>query len=267
MKAFVCIDAQDWESVIRGVARHLPAGGGPAPHPPPAERLEPPPPGPPPDERARDELSVTLAHVVDERAPRGFEMSVRGLLGRRRPANAEERMSRAAREAAEDLLADAGNLLRQLSPGATVETSALDGDPNHELMRAAGEIGTQTIFVGRGRPGSQPRATVSGVVEGWNQNSAGRYDGLRLADGTEVRFPHERAEPVRDVISEGAEVEATGVWQGRRVLHAYSVTDVRTGTPVEAHAAPDEQPGERPLGHTARFVVDHALCDVVVLSL
>lgn len=56
------------------------------------------------------------------------------------------------------------------------------------------------------------------------------------------------------------------MWRERRVLHAYSISDVRTGASVPAHEPPDEKPGRRPLGHTARFVVDHALCDVVVLG-
>lgn len=238
MKAFVCVDGRDWEAVIRGVVRYLPGGEG-----------------------------VTLAHVVDVRAPRGYEMSLRGLLGRRRPGVAEERMSRAARDAAEGLLADAGDLLRRLSPGLAVETTVLVGDPNKELMRAADEAGVRAIFLGRGSPGGRPRETVSGTVEGWNQKPDGKFDGLALADGTEVRFPPHRAGAVRAAIREGTQVEATGAWQGRGILHAYTITDARTGFPVEAHQPPGEQPGKRPLGHTARFVVDHALCDVVVLQL
>ncbi len=238
MKAFVCIDVRDWEALIRGIAPYLP-----------------------------DEGEVTLAHVVDERAPRGYEMSLRGLLGRRRSGGAEERMSRASREAAEGLLADARDLLQRLRPGPVVEAAVLEGDPNKELMRAASEAGARTIFISRGTPGARSRETVSGIVEGWNRNHEGRFDGLVLGDGTEVRFPPPRSEAIRAAISEGAEIEAMGVWQGRGVLHAYSITDARIGVPVEAHEPPDEQPGERPLGHTARFVVDHALCDVVVLAL
>ncbi|HET7477882.1 MAG TPA: hypothetical protein VFJ72_00060 [Rubrobacteraceae bacterium] len=238
MKAFLCVDGRDWEGVVRGAARYL-----------------------------ADEGTATLAHVVDERAPRGYEMSLRGLLGRRRPGDAEERMVRASREAAEGFLGDARDLLQRLRPGNMIETRVLDGDPNKELMRAAGEAGAQTIFISRGTPGSRSRETVSGIVEGWNQNREGRFDGLVLGDGTEVRFPPHRAEAVRSGISDGAEIEASGVWQGRRVLHAYSITDTRNGVPIEAHESPEAMPGERPLGHTARFVVDHALCDVVILNL
>ncbi len=175
-------------------------------------------------------------------------------------------MASASREAAEGLLADAASLLERLLPNLAVETAVLDGDPNKELMRAAGEAGAQAIFVGRGAPGARPRATVSGVVRGWNQNRKGETDGFLLDDGTEVRFPPFRAGAVRAAIREGARVEASGVWQGRH-LHAYGITDPETGASVAAHEPPDEQPGERPLGHTARFVVDHALCDVVVLRL
>jgi len=230
------IDGRDWEAVTRGVARYLPDGA-----------------------------QVTLAHVIDERAPRGYELSLRGLLGRRRPA-AEESMERASREAAGEFLAEARDMLLRRSPASTVRTMVLSGDPNEELIRAADETGAQTIFVGRGTPGARPRASVSGVVTGWNRNPEGRLDGLLLDDGTEVRFPPHSSEAVRSAIRDGAEVEATGVWRERRVLHAYSISDVRTGASVPAHEPPDEKPGKRPLGHTARFVVDHALCDVVVLG-
>lgn len=238
MKAFVCVDSRGWEGVIRGVARYL--GGD-------------------------DE--VTLAHVVDRRSPRGYEMALRGLLGRRRPADAPERMSRVARETAEEFLGEAADLLRRLHPGSAVNTTVLAGDPNHELMRAAGDVGARTIFVGRGTPGARSPVTVSGVVKGWNQRPDGVFDGLVLDDGIEVRFPPPRSEAIRAAVHDGAEVEASGVWQGRGVLHAYFIADSRKGNRVQAHESPAEQPGEMPLGHTARFVVDHALCDVVVLRL
>lgn len=235
MKALVCVDGRDWETVVRGVSRHLADG------------------------------DATLAHVIDQRASRGYELSLRGLLGRRR-GRPEEAMSAASREAAEGLLADAKALLEVLRPGLAVATAVLGGDPNKELMLAANEGGAETIFIGRGAPGARLRETVSGIVRGWNHNPGGRADGLTLDDGTEVRFPPHRAGEVQAAIREGARVEASGVWQGRR-LHAYDITDEDSGASVEAHEPPGHQPGERPLGHTARFVVDHALCDVVVLLL
>lgn len=224
-----CIDGRDWEAVVRGVARHLREG------------------------------EATLAHVVDERAPRGYELSLRGLLGRRRP---EESMAPASRVAAEELLTDASTLLERLRPDLTVLAAALSGPPNEELMRAA--EGADVVFIGRGAPGARLRATVSGVVKGWRQNPHGETDGLSLNNGVEIRFPPHTAEGVRAIAREGAPVEATGAWRGRH-LHAYTITGA--GTTVEAHKAPDEEPGERPLGHTARFVADHVLCDVVILRL
>jgi hypothetical protein len=50
-------------------------------------------------------------------------------------------------------------------------------------------------------------------------------------------------------------------------LHAYDIVDPRSGGRAEAHKPYGEAPGKSPLGHTVRFVVDHALCDVVVLYL
>lgn len=153
MQAFVCIDARDWETVIRGAARHLREG------------------------------EAVLAHVVDERAPRGYELAIRGLLDHRN-RRSEEEMTPVSETAAEELLVDAEVLLRQLCPELAVKK----------------------------------------------------------------------------------QIEAQGRWRGRQ-LHAYSITDLATGTSVEAHELPGEGPGEMPLGHTARFVVDHALCDVVILRL
>ena len=60
MRAFVCIDGRDWEAVVRGTARYLKEG------------------------------EAILAHVVDERAPRGYDLALRGLLGRRRRRSEEE---------------------------------------------------------------------------------------------------------------------------------------------------------------------------------
>jgi nucleotide-binding universal stress UspA family protein len=233
MRAFVCIDGRDWETVIRGVARYLSEG------------------------------EATLAHVVDERAPRGYELALRGLLGRR-GRRSEESMASVSQMAAEELLADAVALLERLRPGLTIKTVALSGPPNEELMRAA--EGAETVFVGRGTPGARPRATVSGVVRGWKKNPHGETDGLSLEDGVEVRFPPHKASEVRNAIGEGTPIEASGTWHGRH-LHAYSITNADSGASVEAHKPPGEGPGKSPLGHTARFVVDHALCDVVILHL
>lgn len=229
----VCVDGRDWEAVIRGVARHLGEG------------------------------EATLAHVVDERAPRGYELSLRGLLGRRdrRP---EESMAPTSWAAAEELLADASALLKRLRPDLAVHSAVLSGPPNEELMRAAGEA--ETIFVGRGTPGSRPRATVRGVVRGWRQNPHGETDGLTLDDGIEVGFPPHRASDIRALVREGAHIEASGTWRGR-YLHAHAIIDPNSGASTEAHKFPGEGPGKRPLGHTARFVTDHALCDVVILRL
>lgn len=233
MRAFVCIDGRHWESVIRGATRYLREG------------------------------EAILAHVVDERAPRGYELSLRGLLGRR-SRGAEEGMAAASRRAAEELLADARTLIERLCPGLAVRTVALNGPPNEELMRAAKESMAEVIFVGRGAPGSGSRTTVSGSVTGWKQNRRGEWDGLHLDDGTEVSFPPHRAAELQGAIREGTLVEVDGTWRGRQ-LHAYSITDTGSGSSIQAHKSPDEEPGKDPLGHTARFVADHALCDVVIL--
>jgi nucleotide-binding universal stress UspA family protein len=235
MRALVCIDGRDWEAVVRSVARYLREG------------------------------EAVLAHVVDERAPRGYDLALRGLLGRR-SRRSEEEMALVSEVAAEELLADAGDLLRQLRPEINVRSVVLKGSPNEELMGAANTAEAQTIFVGRGTPGSRPRVTVSGTVRGWKENPHGDQDGFYLEDGTEVRFPPHRAREIQRIIREGRPVEISGIWHGQG-FHAYQITDTGSGTRVEAHKLPDEGPGKMPLGHTARFVVDHALCDVTILRI
>jgi nucleotide-binding universal stress UspA family protein len=235
MRAFVCIDGRDWEAVVRGVAQYLSRG------------------------------EAVLAHVVDERAPRGYDLVIRGLLGRRN-RRSEVEMAPISEAAAGELLADAEDFLKQLCPKLAIETVVLRGSPNEELIRAANSEEAQTIFVGRGIPGSRPRVTVSGIVRGWMQNPHGDRDGLSLDDGVEVRFPPHRASEIQTVVREGTQVEISGTWRERH-LHAYAITDLDSGASVEAHKPPGDGPGKSPLGHTARFVVDHALCDVVILWL
>lgn len=235
VSAFVCVDARDWEAVVRGVAGYLAEG------------------------------EAVLAHVLDERGPRGYELALRGLLGRR-GRGAARGMNVTSREAAETLLADAEALLARLCPRVSVSRVLLSGPPNEELVRAVGEAGSLTVFVGRGAPGARPVSTVRGTVSGWMQNPGGETDALVLEDGTRVRFPPHRAGAVREVAREGGTVEATGSWQADS-LHAYVIVDPNSGGRAEAHKPLEKAPGKSPLGHTARFVVDHATCDVVVLSL
>lgn len=235
MRAFVCIDGQNWERIVRGTAEYLKEG------------------------------EAALAHVVDERAFQGYDLTLRGLLGRR-SRRSEEEMAPVSREAAGELLADSEALLKDLCPGLSVKKLVLSGPPNEELARAAEGERSQTIYIGRGAPTSRARDTVSGTVREWKQNHRGEKDGLYLDDQVEVSFPPHQASEIQRVIHEGAAVEILGTWEGRH-LHAYSITDSASGTSVEAHKTPEREPGKLPLGHTARFIVDHALCDVVVLKL
>jgi hypothetical protein len=101
-------------------------------------------------------------------------------------------------------------------------------------------------------------------VRGWRRNRPGDLDGFYMEDGTEVRFPPHRARDMQAVVREGVPFEVRGERRGGH-LHAHSVAEPSPGVSVEAHAPP-ERTGRRPPGHTARFVVDHAPCDVVLLG-
>jgi nucleotide-binding universal stress UspA family protein len=235
MRAFVCIDGRDWEAVVRGAARYLKEG------------------------------EAVLAHVVDERAPRGYDLAIRGLLGRRR-RRSEEEIAPVSEEAAGELLADAEDLLGRLCPRLTVRSVILKGPPNEELTKAANAAEVEAIFIGRGAPASRVQVTVSGTVRGWKENHHGDRDGLYLEDGSEIGFPPHRAGEVQSLIRVGRPISALGTWHGRR-FHAYTIVESLSGARVEAHKLPGEGPGKMPLGHTARFVVDHAPCDVTILKL
>ena len=235
MRALVCIPVQEWETVVRGAARYLTEG------------------------------EAILAHVVDERGLTGYDLATRGLLGRR-ARHPQEEMATVSEIATRDLLADAESLLEQLCPNLAASPLVLRGMPNEELIRAARDHRAETIFVGRGTPGAGQAVKVSGVVRGWKRNHHGDLDALYLSDGTEVRFPPHRAPEILTVAGEGVMIEAQGERRGRH-LHAHRITDTASGASVEAHKPPGGGPRKQHLGHTARFIVDHAPCDVVALWL
>lgn len=229
----MCVDGRGWEAVVRGAARHLREG------------------------------EALLAHAVDERGLHGHDLAVRGLLGRRR--RPEHQLTSVSEEAAENLVADARLLLEGLRPRLAVETLVLKGVPGEELVEAARGHRADAVFVGRGTAGPESPRTVSGTVSGWRKNRPGDVDGLFLDGETEVRFPPHRAADVRKLVAEGSTVEVRGVLRGGR-LHARLITDRDTLGSVVAHEPPRSGPEKRPLGRTARFVVDHAPCDVTVLA-
>lgn len=233
MRCLVCLDVRDWETVVRSSARYL----GPDDEP-------------------------VMVHVLDERAARGYDLAVGGLLGRR-GRGAEDRMASDSEAAAERLLSEASALISELVPGISAGTSVLTGLPGENLVEAARTGSVRTLFIGRSGPGGET-ASISGVLEGWRRNHPGDVDGFYTRDGVEVRFPPHRAAEVERVVREGADVLVSGEWK-RHHLHAYRIANPLSGESVEAHPPPDERHGAR-VGHTARFVMDHVSCDVVLLT-
>jgi nucleotide-binding universal stress UspA family protein len=233
VKALLCIEARGWRHVVEGAARYL------------------------------DEGEAIVACVIDERPSQGYELAVKGLLGRRRPAN--RGMATVSEAMAEQVLADARAALDQSCPLLSVSTLLLRGLPNEALVESAREQEVDAIFIGRGGNGDGGEATISGTVSNWTTNHAGDAHGLLLEDGTEVRFPPHRGHEVADIISEGTEVEVRGA-RKRDHIHARRITNTLTGASLESHEGPHDGPRKTPLGHMARFVVDHAACDVILFS-
>lgn len=232
MKHLICIDLQGWEAVVRGAARYLSEG------------------------------EATVSCVVDERASQGYGLSVRGLLGRRpRP---HEELEPVSETEAERVLSEAAGLLGTLRPEVSVQTLVLRGLPNEEIVGASKDV--KAVFIGRGSPGADRPETLSGTVSEFKRNHHGDLDGFYLEDGTEVRFPPHRASEMQRVVREkNATIEVWGARRGRH-LHAFEITASESGEKVEAHKPPGRGPEKIHLGHTARFVVDHVSCDVILIG-
>jgi nucleotide-binding universal stress UspA family protein len=232
VKALLCIEARDWRHVVEGAARYLGEG------------------------------EAIIACVIDDRPSLGYELAVKGLLGRRRPRDAG--MATVSKATAEQVLADARSILEQSCPRLSVSTLLLRGRPNEALVESAKEQAVDAIFVGRGSTVDGGGAKVAGTVSGWTTNRAGDAHGFFLQDGTEVRFPPHLASEIAGIFPEGTEVEVRSV-RKKDHLHAHRITNTLTGGTLEVHPDLPADLRKSPPGHTARFVLDHAACDVIVL--
>lgn len=200
-----------------------------------------------------------LARVIDERAIEEYGLATRNLLqGPGRVAHFEAAMAGAAESAARQMLAEAVALLRGLRPELTIETLLLRGVPGEALAAAAREHAVSALVIARG-PAEQEKVEREGVIASWSRNRHGDLDGFTLADGTEVRVPPHRGAVLAEALPQGTTVRVTGEPR-REHLHAWSVLNRVTGATLEAHA-----PKEAPLGPAARYLVDHAPCDVLLL--
>jgi hypothetical protein len=135
----------------------------------------------------------------------------------------DEAIERYAQWAAPD---DPTNLVEEMGRAAPAGTASPTG------RSEAKPHGPGSTSLGR-----SPWASVSGTVARWKANHHGDTDGFYLEDGSEVGFPPHRATEVQAVVGEGANIEAFGAWRGER-FHAYTITDLASGTQVEAHKAP-----------------------------
>lgn|GEM_PF-1761027 len=233
MLAMVCIEGRDRERMVRGASRYL-----------------------------SGVRRILLAHVLDERALRGYDLALRGLLGRRQPDSGD--LLREAEAAALEMLEEGRSLLSGALPGTGVEVEVLllRGRPEHELVRAAEEHGVSVLVLGRGAGDGGP-VVVSGRISGWRRNPRGEVDGFYLEDGAEVRFPPHRGAQIKAALHEGENVEVRGERRPRHV-HAHLVVSLESGASLEAHP-PERGPARRRLGHVARFVTDHAGCNVMLI--
>ncbi|HEU5421982.1 MAG TPA: hypothetical protein VFU72_00430 [Nitrolancea sp.] len=226
----VALNNSNWEPVLSRAASYIPA-----------------------------DAPALLARVIDERAIEEYGVAARNLLqGPGRVAHFEAAMAEAAERAAREQLAEARQQLLALRPDLAVETLLLRGIPGEALVAAAREQAAGTLIITRDQA-EQEQVEHEGVIASWSRNRHGDLNGFTLADGTEVRVPPHRGAALAAALPAGTPVLVSG--EPRRAhLHAWSVVNRATGAALEAHA-----PKEAPLGPDARFVVDHAPCDVLLL--
>ena len=124
MRAFMCIDERDRETVTR-----VPRGTC-----------------------GRERLSSPT--LIDGRVPRGYNLAIRGLLGCRNRRSEKEEMAPLSETAAGGLLADAEALLKVLCPDLCFNTQILSGSPNQRLVGAADAGGYRPSF-SVGEPGDR----------------------------------------------------------------------------------------------------------------
>jgi hypothetical protein len=104
VKSLLCIEARGWKHVIEGAAGYLGEG------------------------------EAIIACVIDERASLGYELAVKGLLGRRRPPDTG--MATVTQATAERVLEDARAMLEASCPRLSVGTLPIRGAPNEALVKA-----------------------------------------------------------------------------------------------------------------------------------
>jgi hypothetical protein len=130
------------------------------------------------------------------------------------------------------------------------------------------------------RPTQKNEAMRSGKVEAFLKNDHDDVDGMRLSDGSEVRFPPHLGDEISRVVSVGDRVEAAGRKEtrprGETVFAATRITSggrtievenaLRARPPVPRHRRGDEQPMNAD-GTVREFVRnDHGDTDGLLLS-
>jgi hypothetical protein len=88
-------------------------------------------------------------------------------------------------------------------------------------------------------PAGAEAAVVRGVVVQWRRCPAGMIQGVRLDEGTEVRFPSHPADPLAELAPSEEPVEIVG-WRFPHdpVLHARWIRNPRTANEAEVDLPP-----------------------------
>lgn len=119
--------------------------------------------------------------------------------------------------------------------------------PKGETVFVATQIESQgtTIKVAPPRPPQERPMTAKGTVRELITNRAGDVDGLRLEDGTEVKFPPHQGKELKTLVSKGDVVRIEGhrheTPKGDVHLHADVITSVDTGKSIKR-----DEPRPRP---------------------
>jgi hypothetical protein len=81
--------------------------------------------------------------------------------------------------------------------------------------------------------------TVTGIVGSFHKSRDGDVDGLRLEDGTEVRFPASASERLRSVVSPKDRITIEGwIHSGESEIHAATIKNDASSKVVDVDRAP-----------------------------
>jgi hypothetical protein len=234
VKSLLCIEAWDWRRVIDGAAPYL------------------------------EEGEAVIACVIDERPSLGYELAVKGLLGRRRPPEAGMATVSVA-TAAQIHNRRKGNARGLVSPAlrehfADTRITQRSAGKDGERARSGRDIRRARK---RQRRQRDHRLGYRFWLDDKPRRRHRRHHPARWDRGTLPAAPRARNSRHRRRRGRGRDQGCAQEEPPPRPSHHGPRLESLGRRPSESPSGPRKAS----LGHTARFIIDHVACDVVVLQL